>query len=76
MSEERDIEAVFEEFFPDEAELERQIKEEWDRLHARGETIRVGDASSNTYFRWMMQHGLDFFGILRRRGWIPDEDEE
>jgi hypothetical protein len=77
MDEERELEALLGEFLPDEEEMERQIEEEWERMHARGETIREGDAPKNLHFRWMMAYGLDFFSTLQRQGWLakPDDSE-
>jgi hypothetical protein len=74
MSEERDLEAVAKEFLPDGAQMEREIEEEWKRMHERGETIRVGDASENVRWRWMMRYGLAFFGALRSKGWLADDE--
>ena len=76
MNEERDMEALAGEFIPDEEEMKRQIEEEWERMYERGETIREGDASAGAYYRWLSRYGLDFFGALRRKGWIEEDEED
>jgi hypothetical protein len=76
MDEERNLEAIAEEFIPDEEEIERQITEEWEARHQRGETIRVGEASKAVFLRWLHTLGLDFFAALHRKGWIRDDEDE
>ena len=73
---ERDLEAILGEFFPDEEEFERQLQAEWNRMHEAGETIRVGDASAMLFYRWAESHGISFFDALRRRFGLHYNDEE
>ena len=74
MMDERNLEAVAEELLPDEEEIEREIKAEWERKYERGESIRAGDASKAVYERWLRKFGLGFFATLWRKGWLYNED--
>ena len=65
---ERDVLAVIEEFTDSEEELERQIEDEWERMYAAGQTIRVGDASRQLAAEWMAWWGVIVASILRRKG--------
>jgi hypothetical protein len=76
MEEERDLEAIFGEFLPDDEEIQHEIEREWERRHRRGETIRVGEASTSVYQRWFLKWGIDFVSVLRRKGWIVEDEEE
>jgi len=76
MDEERNLEAIAEEFFPDEEEMARQIRAEWDAMAQRGDTIRVGAASQAVFGRWLRTLGLDFFAALHRKGLLALRDDE
>ena len=76
MDEERNLEAIAEEFIPDEEEIARQIRAEWEAMFQRGDTIRVGGASKDVFLRWLRTLGLDFFAALHRKGWIRDDEDE
>ena len=71
---ERNLEAVFGEFLPDDKEMERQIVAEWDRMYEQGEVIRAGDASSALFARWKREWGEVFFAILHRMGFVDDSE--
>jgi hypothetical protein len=73
---ERDAEAIVEEFLPDDEEVEREIEKEWERMHKRGETIRLGAASTTVFQRWFLKWGLALFPTLRRKGRIAEDEEE
>jgi hypothetical protein len=49
---------------------------EWNRMHAAGEEIRVGDAPALLSYRWAERHGVSFFDALRRRFGLRDEEED
>jgi len=76
MEEERDLEAIFGEFLPDDEEMHHEIVKEWDRRGRRGETIRPGEAGTAVFQRWFLKWGFDFIGALRRKGWLVEEEEE
>jgi hypothetical protein len=62
----RDLDAIYSEFgLGDDAE--DAIVREWNRMHKRGETIRVGDAPKNVARRWLIKYGEQFWTILDRK---------
>jgi hypothetical protein len=52
---------------PSEEEMAEQIQREWERMHQRGQEIRVGDASERAFRRFWGARGAELVKMLRRR---------